>query len=57
MLKDLRLSQEAARLAEADSPIGRAACELYAKLVETEHAGKKDFSALLPYFTNRGRQD
>ncbi len=55
MLKDLRLSQQAAEAADADTPMGRAACDLYAKFVETEDGAGRDFSAMLPRFEKRGR--
>ena len=55
MLKDLRLSQEAADDANADTPLGQAATELYRMFVEDEGQGGKDFSAMLPRFEGRGR--
>ena len=55
MLKDLRLSQQAASEADADTPIGRAATALYETFAETEGQGGMDFSALLPRFESRGR--
>ncbi|MCH2078271.1 MAG: 3-hydroxyisobutyrate dehydrogenase [Rhodobacteraceae bacterium] len=55
MLKDLRLSQEAAGDADADTPLGEAATELYRMFVEDEGQGAKDFSAMLPRFEGRGR--
>ena len=55
MLKDLRLSQQAAEAADADTPMGRAACDLYAQFVEAEDGVGRDFSAMLPRFENRGR--
>jgi len=55
MLKDLRLSQQAATEADAYTPMGRAATALYETFVETEGKGDKDFSALLPRFEGRGR--
>jgi 3-hydroxyisobutyrate dehydrogenase len=55
MLKDLRLSQQAAEAADADTPMGRAACELYAQFVEEEDGAGRDFSAMLPRFEKRGR--
>ncbi|MBC6443347.1 MAG: 3-hydroxyisobutyrate dehydrogenase [Rhodobacteraceae bacterium] len=56
MLKDLRLSQTAAREVNADTPMGRRAAEIYADFVETENGAGKDFSALLPRFETRGRK-
>ena len=55
MLKDLRLSQKAAEMADADTPIGRLAEKLYAQFVETEEGEGKDFSAMLPRFEKRRR--
>ena len=48
MLKDLRLAQEAAASADADTPLGEAAMKLYAKFVEEEDGQGRDFSAMLP---------
>ncbi|MEM6276992.1 MAG: 3-hydroxyisobutyrate dehydrogenase [Pseudomonadota bacterium] len=56
MLKDLRLSQDAAEDANADTPLGAAATELYRAFVEEEGKGGKDFSAMLPRFESRGRR-
>ncbi|MGY3437117.1 MULTISPECIES: 3-hydroxyisobutyrate dehydrogenase [unclassified Marinovum] len=55
MLKDLRLSQQAAEAADADTPMGRAARDLYAQFVEAEDGKGRDFSAMLPRFETRGR--
>jgi 3-hydroxyisobutyrate dehydrogenase len=55
MLKDLRLSQQAAEAADADTPLGRAACDLYKQFVENEDGKGRDFSAMLPRFEKRGR--
>jgi 3-hydroxyisobutyrate dehydrogenase len=55
MLKDLRLAQQAAEAADADTPIGAAAAALYAAFVEQEDGEGKDFSAMLPRFEKRGR--
>ncbi|SLN09778.1 3-hydroxyisobutyrate dehydrogenase [Roseovarius litorisediminis] len=55
MLKDLRLSQQAAEAADADTPMGKAACDLYAQFVEDEDGKGRDFSAMLPRFEKRGR--
>ena len=46
MLKDLKLAQEAAMGAGADTPLGGAAEALYAELVSKGHANK-DFSFIL----------
>ncbi len=55
MLKDLRLSQQAAEAADADTPMGMAATELYEEFVEREDGAGKDFSAMLPRFESRRR--
>ena len=55
MLKDLRLSQQAAEGADADTPMGRMARDLYAQFVEGEGRSGLDFSAMLPWFERRGR--
>jgi len=55
MLKDLRLSQQAAGSADADTPMGKLAEMLYTEFVERENGNGKDFSAMLPRFENRGR--
>ncbi|MEM7438007.1 MAG: 3-hydroxyisobutyrate dehydrogenase [Pseudomonadota bacterium] len=56
MLKDLRLSQMAAEGVNADTPMGKRAMELYETFVEGEDGAGKDFSAMLPRFTARGRE-
>lgn len=56
MLKDLRLSQQAAEDADADTPMGKTAQELYARFVENEDGKGMDFSAMLPRFEKRGRE-
>ncbi|MEJ6388923.1 3-hydroxyisobutyrate dehydrogenase [Gymnodinialimonas ulvae] len=55
MLKDLGLSQAAAEAADADTPMGAAALELYRRFVEEEDGRGRDFSAMLPRFESRGR--
>ncbi len=55
MLKDLRLSQQAAEAADADTPMGQLAAALYARFVEEEDGEGRDFSAMLPRFEARGR--
>jgi 3-hydroxyisobutyrate dehydrogenase len=55
MLKDLRLSQQAAEAVDADTPMGARAAELYAAFVEEEDGRGRDFSAMLPRFERRGR--
>jgi len=56
MLKDLRLSQQAAESADADTPMGALAAALYAKFVEEEDGAGRDFSAMLPRFEKRGHK-
>jgi 3-hydroxyisobutyrate dehydrogenase len=55
MLKDLGLSQQAAEMVNADTPMGELARKLYAQFVENEDGKGKDFSAMLPRFAARGR--
>ena len=55
MLKDLRLAMQAAESAGADTPIGQAAMQLYARFVEEEDGAGRDFSAMLPRFERRTR--
>ncbi len=55
MLKDLRLSQQAAEAVDADTPMGKRATELYAAFVEQEDGKGTDFSAMLPRFEKKGR--
>lgn len=57
MLKDLGLSQQAAALVDADTPMGALAKQLYAQFVENEGGLGKDFSAMLPRFEARSRED
>ena len=56
MLKDLRLAQQAAQAADADTPMGEAAAQIYAQFVEEEDGMGRDFSAMLPRFETRGHQ-
>ncbi|WP_347267223.1 3-hydroxyisobutyrate dehydrogenase [Paracoccus sp. (in: a-proteobacteria)] len=56
MLKDLRLSQQAAEAADADTPMGELAAALYARFVEEEDGKGRDFSAMLPRFEARHRK-
>ena len=56
MLKDLRLSQQAAESADADTPMGELASALYARFVEDEDGKGRDFSAMLPRFYQRHRK-
>jgi len=55
MLKDLRLSQQAAESVDADTPMGQNATKLYETFVEDEDGKGMDFSAMLPRFEKRGR--
>ncbi len=55
MLKDLRLSQQAAESADADTPMGQLAATLYEQFVDREDGKGMDFSAMLPRFEKRGR--
>ncbi|TDE40366.1 3-hydroxyisobutyrate dehydrogenase [Antarcticimicrobium sediminis] len=57
MLKDLRLSQQAAESADADTPMGALAQALYAQFVENEDGKGMDFSAMLPRFEKRGHSE
>lgn len=56
MLKDLTLSQMAATDADADTPMGQLAHQIYQAFVEDAGGRGKDFSALLPHFASRGRR-
>ena len=55
MLKDLNLSQQAAVSADADTPMGQLAADLYRRFVEEENGRGMDFSAMLPRFSARSR--
>ncbi len=55
MLKDLRLSQQAAESVNAATPIGQHATDLYQQFVEHEDGMGKDFSAMLPRFSKQSR--
>ncbi len=55
MLKDLRLSQQAAEAADADTRMGQLACDLYRTFVEDEDGRGRDFSAMLPRLSARSR--
>ncbi|MCA0274358.1 MAG: 3-hydroxyisobutyrate dehydrogenase [Proteobacteria bacterium] len=55
MLKDLRLSQQAAAGVDADTPMGQLAALLYETFVEQEDGRGMDFSAMLPRFGKRRR--
>ncbi|KAG1667665.1 putative 3-hydroxyisobutyrate dehydrogenase [Nymphon striatum] len=55
MLKDLRLSQQAAVAADAVTPMGERATQVYADFVELHGMGGMDFSAMLPHFEGQTR--
>jgi len=55
MLKDLRLSQQAAEAVDAATPLGQHATDLYRLFVEDEGGKGMDFSAMLPRFEGLGR--
>lgn len=55
MLKDLRLSQQAANAVDADTPMGARATQLYADFVELHDMGGMDFSAMLPHLMDKPR--
>lgn len=51
MLKDLRLSQQAANSVGAQTPMGERATQIYADFVELHGMGGMDFSAMLPHLS------
>jgi len=53
MLKDLRLSQEAANSAAAATPMGQRATELYTQMADAGH-GDMDFSGIMKILAARG---
>jgi len=55
MLKDLRLSQQAAESVDAATPLGQHATDIYQQFVENEDGLGKDFSAMLPRFSKQNR--
>ncbi|MDT1061569.1 3-hydroxyisobutyrate dehydrogenase [Paracoccus sp. CPCC 101403] len=55
MLKDLRLSQQAAEGVDAATPMGELATRLYAEFVEDGDGRGRDFSAMLPRLAGQGR--
>lgn len=55
MLKDLCLSQDAAKTVDAATPLGKMATQIYEKFVELEDGKGKDFSAILPYLEKIGQ--
>ena len=60
MLKDLRLSQQAAELNGTPTRAGKLALDIYKDFVDTRDGAKLDFSAILNELTagqkNRGQQ-
>ena len=52
MLKDLRLSQEAALASGASTPLGAEAAQLFA-LFEKQGNGGRDFSAIIEMFREK----
>jgi len=56
MLKDLRLSQQAARSVDADTPMGRAAAAEFTDFVENEDGRGFDMSKILTRYERRGHQ-
>ena len=56
MLKDLLLAQGAASEAQASTPLGAHAADLYRVFVEEEGGRGLDFSAMLPRFTEAKRR-
>jgi 3-hydroxyisobutyrate dehydrogenase len=55
MLKDLNLSQEAAKSSGAATPLGSHAAELYAAFEQAGHGGT-DFSGIINYLREQGRK-
>ncbi len=56
MLKDLRLSQQAAQDVDADTPMGKRACELYEEFVERGDGSGMDVTAIILAHEKRGRR-
>ena len=52
MLKDLRLSQDAAKAVSAPTELGRHATEIYENFISKGGKGM-DFSAILPYLEKK----
>ncbi|GLQ34700.1 3-hydroxyisobutyrate dehydrogenase [Amylibacter marinus] len=57
MLKDLRLSQQAAEGVDAPTPMGALARDIYTQFVDNEDGLGQDFSAMLPRFSKMTRGD
>ncbi|WP_179380426.1 3-hydroxyisobutyrate dehydrogenase [Jannaschia marina] len=55
MQKDLGLALQAAEAVDSPTPLGTEALRQYTQFVEEEDGQGRDFSALLPRFTSRGR--
>ena len=55
MLKDLRLAQQAANEVQANTPMGKAAVDIYETFVEKDNGSGLDFSAILPWIKNINR--
>jgi 3-hydroxyisobutyrate dehydrogenase len=55
MLKDLKLSQEAAKAAGASTPLGQHAAEIYAAFEQAGQGGT-DFSGIINYLREQGRK-
>ena len=55
MLKDLKLSQEAAKTSGAATPLGAHAAELYTAFEQAGHGGT-DFSGIINYLREQGRK-
>lgn len=56
MLKDLRLSQQAAQDVDADTPMGKRACDLYEEFVERGAGSGMDVTALILAHEKNGRR-
>lgn len=54
MLKDLKLSQQAAESVDSPTPMGQHAAEIYEEFAGSYGKGK-DFSAILPWLSGKGR--
>ncbi len=50
MLKDLDLSQQAATMVQADTPMGKLATQIYREFIDSGNGLGKDFSAVLQQF-------
>ena len=52
MLKDLRLAQQAANDVKANTPMGKAAKEIYETFIKDGNGSGLDFFAILPWIKN-----